>query len=133
MRIAISWIIVIILIMLILFVPAIILLQIYLSKKKNKWLGLILPFITLAISILVVLGVTLFSVNSVVETIDVNGKIISGDSKMLHTSSDILLTSLYMFILYNIPTGILLIIYKACRSESGKTKEIDRMSIQDLE
>ena len=34
-------------------------LQIYLSKKENKWLGLVLPCITFAVSIANILGATL--------------------------------------------------------------------------
>ena len=122
----------------IILVPGPILLQIYLSKKENKWLGFILPCTTFVMSIIVVLGITFFSVNTVsIYPLEENGAIIAAGVEQLASPSgmvlSILLTSLYTFILCNTPTGILFLIYKCCRNGSIKKREMEKMSIQDLE
>ena len=75
----------------------IVLLQIFLSKNKNKFLGLILPGINILYSLLAVFGFI-------------------G----------------YENIMCNIPTYVLLAIYFACRNNSRKNSEIDKMNIKDL-
>ena len=50
-------------------------------------------------------------------------------------SSDIGTTIVQMvviFALYNIPTAILLVIYKACREKLNRNTEVQKMNIQDL-
>lgn len=89
----------------------IIILQIFLSKRENKWLGLILPIINVMFSILGVLGLAVFGYQSITE---------------------IILQLTMVFILFNIPTIILLAIYFACREKLKKSKEIDKMKIEDL-
>ena len=74
-----------------------ILLQTFLSKKESKWLGLILPGITYAFSLLMVFSLTL--TNSM-------------------TWWDIFVLISLTFLLANIPTLILLAIYFACRKHS---------------
>jgi len=39
---------------------------------------------------------------------------------------------IYTFVLLNIPTIILLIIYKAVRSRQNRRRDIEKMSVQDL-
>lgn len=87
------------LIVLVILVGAI-LLQIYLSKSENKWLGLILPLITLGYSILAVLNIIAFT--SVTSTV---------------------FTAIYVFAIFNISTVILLAIYAGCREKRKKTKK----------
>jgi hypothetical protein len=93
------------------FLPGIIILQIFLSKRENKWLGLILPMISF-----------LFSIMSVFTVIVFFGK--SSDQNIMQF--------IMLFLVYNIPTIILLVIYFACREKFKKKKEIDKMNIQDL-
>ncbi|MFA9380181.1 MAG: hypothetical protein ACERKO_03875 [Acetanaerobacterium sp.] len=88
----------------------VIVLQVFLSKKENRWLGLILPIITFAFSLIVALGNTAY-VNDIGQT---------------------LMVVLVAFLLFNIPTAILVVIYLACRPKPQKNKELDRMNIQDL-
>lgn len=85
-------------------------LQIFLSKKANRWLGLILPIITFGLSLIFVMNI-IDTGNAWQNTITV--------------ASTLLLT--------NIPTAILLVIYFACREKLKKKSQIDKMSIQDLE
>ncbi|NLT14556.1 MAG: hypothetical protein GXY05_09465 [Clostridiales bacterium] len=90
----------------------VILLQIFLSKKENKWLGLILPFITFACSLLTVLSITI-----------TDGM----------TGRDVFRLIASAFFISNIPTVILLAIYFAFRGKIKQKKALERMNIQDLE
>lgn len=101
-------------------------LQIFLSKKESKWLGLILPAISILFSIMAVLGLVSYTTIA-----GQSGKVILNAVQIPKVS--ILLTGLYIFVLYNIPTAILLGIYYACREKIKKNREIEKMSVQDLE
>lgn len=90
----------------------IVFLQIFLSTKEIKKLGLILPGINFVISILISL---IYLLNAL--TLDVS--IFIGIS--------------IVFIAYNVPTIILMAIYYACRNKYKKKHEIDKMNIQDLD
>ena len=90
----------------------VILLQIYLSKKENRMLGLILPCLFFVPSVVVTLGFLLFSVST----------------SVWGTLGFFLL----LFIVCNIPTAVLLVIYYAIRGPRKNKKEIDKMNIQDL-
>lgn len=90
----------------------IVFLQIFLSTKENKKLGLILPGINFVISILVSL---IYLLNAL--TLDVS----------------IFIGITIIFIAYNIPTVILMAIYYACRNKHKKKHEINKMNIQDLD
>lgn len=85
-------------------------LQVFLSKNRNKWLGLILPIIFFAFSLVNLL--------SIMDT---------GD-----TFKNIVLI-IGVLLLSNIPTLILLIIYWVFREKIKHANEIDKMNIQDLE
>ena len=88
-------------------------LQIFLSKKQNKWFGRILPIITFSFSILISLIYLL--------------------SFMAGTPIwQIFITLLLVFVLYNIPTIVLCVIYKACREKINRNTEVQKMNIQDL-
>ena len=90
------------------FLIGLVVLQVFLSKRESKWPGLILPLLSLLISLLLVLNVTVH-----------NGEFPWGP----------ILASL---ILGNIPTVILLAIYWACREKFRKKSELDKMQIDDL-
>jgi len=86
-------------------------LQLFLSKKENKWLGLILPAIFFIYSILMVLNIA------------VSDKMNAWDIFSMIASA---------FLLTNIPTIILLGIYLACREKIKRNAELNKMNIQDL-
>lgn len=90
-------------------------LQIFLSKARSKWPGLVLPGCSMISSIVAVLGLVFYS-------IDV---------------SSIFLSIFVISVLFNIPTLIYLVIYKMVRSNRKETprnnQEITKMNIQDLE
>ena len=92
-----------------LFVVALVVwLQIFLSKMKNKWFGLILSF---AYSLLMVLSIATF------ETM---GK------------GQIWMSVISTFLISNIPTIVLLAIYFGIREKMKIRSEIDKMNIKDL-
>ena len=117
----------------------IIFLQIFLSKKQNKWFGLILSLICLMFSLMVVLGSTAFFLTGELslQQLAPDGTVIEETVEVQNIggSSDIGATIVQMvvvFTLYNIPTAILLVIYFACREKVNRNTEVQKMNIQDL-
>ena len=83
-------------------------LQVFLSRRENQWLGLLLPMLTFLYSLVMVCSVTAYE-----------GGIPWGP----------ILASL---ILGNIPTAVLLVIYFACREKFRRRSEVDKTRIEDL-
>ena len=135
------------------FLAGIVFLQVHLSKKESKWPGLILPVINFGMSMLIILGIGLYSVA------DTTTSVIYRDSQymqieitadrndepfasVVHHLADYgtinfapaaaIMTILFMLMFFNIPTAILLIIYAVCRSNRRKLAALDMMSLQDL-
>ena len=96
---------------LILLIGAVVL-QIFLSRRESPWPGLVLPGVSLLLSLIPLLNVAA----------------LPGAS-----TGDILTALLPVFVLYNLPTLILLAIYFACRAKFQRKREMDRMNAQDLE
>jgi len=137
------------LILALIFLPGIIILQIFLSRRDNKWLGLALPAIGVIVSLSVVLSIAVFHISRTgglrETTYDENGNVIEviehpaeNDSHSVEVA--FLATAVLNFFIFNIPTVILLLIHFACRegvkkrlAKEAKIKELDKMSIQDLE
>lgn len=114
-------------------------LQVVLSKKPNKWLGLILPFLCLFISIMGALGTATFTtvgrtsvIQEVVDEEFVKEEIIEPQIQQQDVGGAIV-TAMVVFVMMNIPTLILLAIYFACREKRKKNGELEKMNIQDLE
>lgn len=101
---------IIILLFLIIFAGAIAL-QVFLSKKQNKFIGLILPTIALLFSLIMVLNV-------VFEETMTNWKVF--------------FTLFSTFFVGNIPTIILLAIYFGIREKLKIESELDKTRIKDL-
>lgn len=112
-------------------------LQIYLSKKQNKWLGLMLPLICFMFSIMSVLSLSMFTTMSSavsVETVDgvvVNQETIEAQTKR-PSIGEMAAMAPPVFFTTNIPTVILAAIYGACREGRKKNLELQKMNIQDL-
>lgn len=83
-------------------------LQIFLSRRESKWPGLVLPGITFAYSLVMVLGVASF-----------DGRFPWGPL-------------LAAAVLGNIPTLVLLAIYSACRERRRARDGVDKTRIEDL-
>ncbi len=118
-----------------------VLLQIFLSKRQNKWLGLLLPLICLMFSLLAVMNVAALGSYSAEASLSYraeDGSWVEQSGEQIATSpttSDTLATLgtvAVVFLLYNIPTAILLVIYAACREQIRKNTQMEKMSIQDL-
>ena len=126
-----------------LFLVGIVWLQIFLSKKRNKWLGLVIPAICLIFSILSVLNISVYSTftstSTRTETSDgvvieeVHEAVQEGDNRVKPSIGEILAMVIPVFLLSNIPTIIFLAIYFACREKPKRDIEIEKMNIQDLE
>ena len=113
-------------------------LQVFFSRAESRWPGLILPGISFLFSLLLVFGYGAYSINGSerVEVITDDGMesvvtYIEPEERMEYgvpwgAISVTLLVG-------NIPTLILMGVYVACRGGRSEKKEMEKMSIQDLE
>ena len=94
---------------LIFFIGGLAVLQVFLSLRKNKWLGLILPLLNLLYAFFASFG------------------------QMLYTGD--ILPILVTFMMLSIPAIINMIIYFACRErvKAKNRSEIEKMNIQELD
>lgn len=112
-------------------------LQIFLSKNRNKWLGLIIPLICFMFSITTVLSLVMFTnMESTLVTETINGVVVTDEVITLQSEKpsmiSMLATATPVFIISNIPTVIFLAIYFACREKWKLRNELDKMNVQDL-
>lgn len=84
-------------------------LQVFLSRRENRWPGLVLPLLTFLYALLMVLNVR--DTGSVSQNV---------------------LVILVTLLAGNIPTLILLAIYWAAREKRRAKRQIDKMKIDDL-
>ena len=96
--------------LLILLIGAVVL-QIFLSRRESPWPGLVLPGVSLLLSLIPLLNVAV----------------------PMAGVGEVFLTLLMVFLLYNLPTAVLLAIYFSCRAKFRRKREMDRMNAQDLE
>ena len=89
-----------------------ILLQIFLSRRRSRWPGLVLPGLTFLYSILMVLSVAVYG--------------------MVGESGFPWGPVLYSLILGNLPTLVLLAIYWAARERYRMWDQVEKMKIDDL-
>ena len=120
----------------------VILLQVFLSKKESKWLGLILPAISLLISLVAVFSIAAYTTTGTLslQTLDESGVVIQEEvvetpnaTESFQNTSSLILTVVSVFLLYNIPTIVLLAIYFGCREKQRQRKALEQMQAQDLE
>jgi len=121
-------------------VGGIICLQICLSKKENKWPGLILPIVFFCFSLIVSLGLTGYRLSYVTktQTVDETGEVISESVSDENRAQDAGMESdigaiISTFALCNISTIVLLALYFAFREKKNQKSALEKMSIQDLE
>ncbi|GEK90744.1 lysine exporter LysO family protein [Alkalibacterium kapii] len=125
-------------------IALVIFVQIRLSRSKNKYLGLILPAFFFISSLLAVLGWYSFSGGTTTE-IGSSVNIDEQSGEVINESEDVIISvenqemdatdylSLgYVFLVNNIPTVILVGIYRSERNKMSLKKEIERMKIDDL-
>lgn len=113
-------------------------LQIFLSKRTNRWLGLVIPLICFLFSIVMTLSVPYSSNTSLkVQEFAEDGSIVreevsKGESNHLSVG-ETLATMIPVFAISNVSSIIYLAIYGACRESRKKNSELKKMNIQDLE
>lgn len=95
-----------------LFIAGVVLLQVFLSKKDNIWLGRILPILSFLFSLI-------YPLNMIAPTEGVD--------------FGFGLSMLLVWLMTNIPTIVLSVIYIACREKIKKNKQLNKMNILDLE
>jgi len=133
------------LLILLLILGGVIWLQIYFSKQENKWLGLILPIILFLFSIMIVLSISAFWTLTDVETLEttetvseMTNEVIVTENTFMNQVEDsntiqMIATIILIFLLSNIPTVILLLIYFGERKKLNKGIELEKMNVLDLD
>ncbi len=129
-------------------IPALaICLQIWLSKRESKWYGLILPILSFIQSLIVSSSILLFSAVSTssgtVTSCQMNG--LTGEESCIteavttpqaeHSNNEVVSTLASAgatFVVFNIPTGINLLIYRHCRQSLKKKNDLSKMAVLDL-
>ncbi|MCQ2425456.1 MAG: hypothetical protein MJ070_04870 [Lachnospiraceae bacterium] len=86
--------------------------QVFLSKRRAKWPGLVLPAISFPCATLFILANFMVPEDGV--------------------SFGLVLEMIAAVLLANIPTAILLIIYAICRKKMRRSDQLKKMEIQDL-
>ncbi len=108
------------LIMLVIFLGAftgICFLQAYLSKRQNKWLGLILPILKIVFSVLFIFLIFMNIYSS-----------LDDPSSISMSYRNVILFA----IIFNITTVVYFIIYFYCRKNLKNKNSVDKMRIKDL-
>ena len=101
--------------------------QVFLSKREGKWAGLILPMITLSVSLIIVVGGAIVAIYTTSESY-----LLNGISEYSPPFLAIILTSILSLLVYNIPTAVFILIYVICRKKRKKLRALEMMSVQDL-
>ena len=126
----------IILIGILLPVALVVALQVWLCKRKNRWLGLILPGLSLLFSLAMLLSVGVFShVGTSVVSYDEHGTVVEEHHEESHLGVDAETFALMgvNFLINNIPTVVLGGIWLHYKNRRDFQSELNKMNIQDLE
>ena len=117
----------------------IIALEVWLSRRKSRWPGLILPAVTLVLSLLMVLGFAAFSrggATAEMQVIDQETGEIVYQEQTVETEPDWTLGDAaqlgVVLLVGNIPTFVLLGTYYIGREKLRRDKLLEKMHIQDL-
>lgn len=117
----------------------IIALEVWLSRRKSRWPGLILPAVTLVLSLLMVLGFAAFSrggATAEMQVIDQETGEIVYQEQTVETEPDWTLGDAAqlgaVLLVGNIPTFVLLGTYYIGREKLRREKMLEKMNIQDL-
>lgn len=101
---------------------AVIALQIYLSRQRARFPGLILPILSFAVALIVAFGI-----------LSLRMELAAGNSNIVVEPEPTWGLILLTFALYNIPTVVLLLIYAVCRRRRSHVRsQMDKMRIDDL-
>ncbi|MDL2261248.1 hypothetical protein LJC08_03345 [Methanimicrococcus sp. OttesenSCG-928-J09] len=126
-----------VLILLLLITAFIVWLEIKLSRDERAWPGLILPAFTFCMSLLIVLGIAMYTATPTGVTVFSEcGEVISSVQTAAMESDgpvSLLILIAVIFPISNIPTVILLGIYAIFRNKRKNQSALEKMRIQDLE
>ncbi|MDO4270811.1 MAG: hypothetical protein Q4C72_07805 [Eubacteriales bacterium] len=116
----------------------VILLEVWLSRRKSRWPGLILPILTLALSLAMLLGFAAYSGGGTVTsavTDPETGEVLQQSVQHLAAPPWTLARTAQVGVLLlvgNIPTFVLLGAYFAGREKLRREELLEKMNIQDL-
>ena len=117
----------------------IIALEVWLSRRRSRWPGLILPAVTLVLSLLMVLGFAAFSrvgATAEMQVIDEETGEVVYQEQTVETEPDWTLGDAaqlgVVLLVGNIPTFVLLGTYYIGREKLRREKMLEKMNIQDL-
>lgn len=117
----------------------IIALEVWLSRRRSRWPGLILPAVTLVLSLLMVLGFAAFSrggATAEMQVIDEETGEVVYQEQTVETEPDWTLVDAaqlgVVLLVGNIPTFVLLGTYYIGREKLRREKMLEKMNIQDL-
>lgn len=89
-----------------------VLLQLWLSRRESRWAGLVLPVLSFLLSLLIPLSLVLPPEGITVRFV---------------------LSAALSWLVANIPTAVLLLIYLSCREKQRRSRQLQQMNIQDLD
>lgn len=114
-------------------------LEVWLSRRKSRWPGLVMPIISFVLSLLLVFGFVAFSSASATSELQVadaeTGEIIHQEQREEGVSDWTLGDTVQLGVLLlvgNIPTFVLLGTYYIGREKLRRDKLLEKMHIQDL-
>lgn len=117
----------------------IIALEVWLSRRKSRWPGLVMPAVTFVVSLFLALGVALFSVGGAateVQVVDEETGEVVYQEQTVETEQDWTLGDTaqlgLVLLVGNIPTFVLLGAYYIGREKLRREKMLEKMNIQDL-
>ena len=117
----------------------IIALEVWLSRRKSRWPGLVMPAVTFVVSLFLALGVALFSVGGAateVQVVDEETGEVVYQEQTVETEQDWTLGDAaqlgLVLLVGNIPTFVLLGAYYIGREKFRREKLLEKMNIQDL-
>lgn len=117
----------------------IIALEVWLSRRKSRWPGLVMPAVTFVVSLFLALGVALFSVGGAateVQVVDEETGEVVYQEQTVEAEPDWALGDAaqlgLVLLVSNIPTFVLLGAYYIGREKLRREKLLEKMNIQDL-
>ena len=113
--------------------------EVWLSRRKSRWPGLVMPAVTFVVSLFLALGVALFSVGGAateVQVVDEETGEVVYQEQTVETEQDWTLGDAaqlgLVLLVGNIPTFVLLGAYYIGREKLRREKLLEKMNIQDL-
>lgn len=88
-----------------------VLLQLWLSRRESRWPGVVLPVLSFLLTLLIPLSLVLPPEGVTVRFV---------------------LSAALSWLVANIPTAVLLLIYFSCREKLRRSRQLEQMNIQDL-